>query len=108
MTLALMGLAVSQIPRLYSNEHTNCYTKPHNCARFVSLQPKKGGGLSYNSTVPLTHCSEKLVQLILHEYSILHSACIRRGCVFLTFQSSGRFMDLSLSRFGFNSILRNL
>uniref|UniRef100_A0A8C2G476 Developmentally regulated GTP binding protein 2 n=1 Tax=Cyprinus carpio TaxID=7962 RepID=A0A8C2G476_CYPCA len=37
----------------------------------IYFKPKKGGGLSYNSTVPLTHCSEKLVQLILHEYSIL-------------------------------------
>lgn len=35
------------------------------------LQPKKGGGISFNSTVTLTQCSEKLVQLILHEYSIL-------------------------------------
>ena len=43
---------------------------PHILFSFV--QPKKGGGLSYNSTVPLTQCSEKLVQLILHEYSILH------------------------------------
>ena len=34
-------------------------------------QLKKGGGLSFNSTLPLTKCSEKLVQLILHEYSIL-------------------------------------
>lgn len=41
-------------------------------SRFVaSLQPKKGGGISFNSTVTLTQCSEKLVQLILHEYSIL-------------------------------------
>lgn len=37
----------------------------------ASLQPKKGGGISFNSTVTLTQCSEKLVQLILHEYSIL-------------------------------------
>lgn len=35
------------------------------------LQPRKGGGVSFNSTVTLTQCSEKLVQLILHEYSIL-------------------------------------
>lgn len=35
------------------------------------FQPKKGGGISFNSTVTLTQCSEKLVQLILHEYSIL-------------------------------------
>lgn len=38
---------------------------------FASSQPKKGGGISFNSTVTLTQCSEKLVQLILHEYSIL-------------------------------------
>lgn len=38
------------------------------------LQPKKGGGISFNSTVTLTQCSEKLVQLILHEYSILPKA----------------------------------
>lgn len=38
---------------------------------FCLLQPKKGGGISFNSTVTLTQCSEKLVQLILHEYSIL-------------------------------------
>lgn len=40
-------------------------------ASFSLLQPKKGGGISFNSTVTLTQCSEKLVQLILHEYSIL-------------------------------------
>lgn len=39
------------------------------------LQPKKGGGISFNSTVTLTQCSEKLVQLILHEYSILPERC---------------------------------
>ena len=37
----------------------------------IVLQIKKGGGLSFNSTVPLTNCNEKLVQMILHEYSIL-------------------------------------
>ncbi|KAG9343033.1 hypothetical protein JZ751_015251 [Albula glossodonta] len=37
----------------------------------IYFKPKKGGGLSYNSTVPLTQCSEKLVQLILHEYKRL-------------------------------------
>ena len=35
---------------------------------------KKAGGVSFNSTVPLTKCSEKMAQLILHEYSIRHSA----------------------------------
>lgn len=35
------------------------------------LQVKKGGGLSINATVTLTQMSEKMAQLILHEYSIL-------------------------------------
>lgn len=43
------------------------------------LQPKKGGGISFNSTVTLTQCSEKLVQLILHEYSILPEGALREG-----------------------------
>lgn len=43
------------------------------------LQPKKGGGISFNSTVTLTQCSEKLVQLILHEYSILPKGVVREG-----------------------------
>ena len=33
-------------------------------------QVKKGGGMSINSTLTLTKMSEKLAQLILHEYSI--------------------------------------
>ena len=37
------------------------------------LQVKKGGGLSINATVTLTQMSEKMAQLILHEYSILSS-----------------------------------
>ncbi|CAJ0915053.1 unnamed protein product [Ranitomeya imitator] len=35
----------------------------------IYFKPKKGGGISFNSTLPLTQCSEKLVQLILHEYN---------------------------------------
>uniref|UniRef100_A0A674ERA3 Developmentally regulated GTP binding protein 2 n=1 Tax=Salmo trutta TaxID=8032 RepID=A0A674ERA3_SALTR len=42
------------------------------------VQPKKGGGLSYNSMVPLTMCSEKLVQLILHEYKIFNAEVLFR------------------------------
>ena len=36
----------------------------------VCVQVKKGGGMSINSTLTLTNMSEKLVSLILHEYSI--------------------------------------
>lgn len=44
----------------------------------IYYKVKKGGGLSFNSTVPLTHCSEKLVQLILHEYKIFNAEVLFR------------------------------
>jgi hypothetical protein len=34
---------------------------------------KKGGGLSFNSTCPLSQVDEKLVQMILHEYKIFNA-----------------------------------
>uniref|UniRef100_A0A2K6V1I8 Developmentally regulated GTP binding protein 2 n=1 Tax=Saimiri boliviensis boliviensis TaxID=39432 RepID=A0A2K6V1I8_SAIBB len=34
----------------------------------IYFKPKKGGGISFNSTVTLAQCSEKLVQLIPHKY----------------------------------------
>ncbi|XP_058139333.1 developmentally-regulated GTP-binding protein 2 isoform X3 [Dasypus novemcinctus] len=42
------------------------------------FKPKKGGGISFNSTVTLTQCSEKLVQLILHEYKIFNAEVLFR------------------------------
>uniref|UniRef100_A0A674NAY7 Developmentally regulated GTP binding protein 2 n=1 Tax=Takifugu rubripes TaxID=31033 RepID=A0A674NAY7_TAKRU len=44
----------------------------------IYFKIKKGGGLSFNSTVPLTQCSEKLVQLILHEYKIFNAEVLFR------------------------------
>lgn len=43
----------------------------------IYFKQKKGGGLSFNSTCTLTKISERLVQLILHEYSMnFHSSLI--------------------------------
>ncbi len=39
-----------------------------------TFKPKSGGGISLNSTVPLTYIDEKMVRNILHEYSI-HLHC---------------------------------
>ncbi|KAK2111981.1 Developmentally-regulated GTP-binding protein 2 [Saguinus oedipus] len=39
----------------------------------IHFKPKKGGGNSFNSTATLTQCSEKIVQLILHEYEIFNA-----------------------------------
>lgn len=44
----------------------------------IYFKQKKGGGLSFNSTLPLTKCSEKLVQLILHEYKIFNAEVLFR------------------------------
>ncbi|EMP33087.1 Developmentally-regulated GTP-binding protein 2 [Chelonia mydas] len=48
------------------------------CKPNIYFKPKKGGGISFNSTVTLTQCSEKLVQLILHEYKIFNAEVLFR------------------------------
>jgi len=44
----------------------------------IYFKIKKGGGMSFTSMVPLTMCSEKMVQLILHEYKIFNCDVIFR------------------------------
>lgn len=44
----------------------------------IYFKQKKGGGLSFNSMVPLTKCNEKLVQMILHEYKIFNAEVLFR------------------------------
>lgn len=44
----------------------------------VILQVKKGGGIAFNSTCPLTKVDEKLVQMILHEYKIFNAEVLFR------------------------------
>merc|ERR1719222_1266423 len=39
----------------------------------IYFKIKKGGGVGFNSTLPLTHCDEKMVRTILAEYKI-HNA----------------------------------
>lgn len=39
----------------------------------ITITKKKTGGLSFNSTVPLTHIDGEMVRLIMHEYSTLTS-----------------------------------
>ncbi|XP_045213437.1 developmentally-regulated GTP-binding protein 2-like [Mercenaria mercenaria] len=45
----------------------------------IYYKPKKGGGISFNSTVPLTKTSEKMIQLILHEYKIFNAEVVFRS-----------------------------
>ena len=45
----------------------------------IYYKEKKGGGISFNSTCPLTKISEKMVQLILHEYKIFNADVVFRG-----------------------------
>nr|CAD7570281.1 unnamed protein product [Timema californicum] len=44
----------------------------------IYFKVKKGGGLSFNSTCPLTHIDEKLVQMILHEYKLFNAEVLFR------------------------------
>ncbi|XP_014784775.1 developmentally-regulated GTP-binding protein 2 [Octopus bimaculoides] len=44
----------------------------------IYFKQKKGGGISFNSTVPLTKINEKMVQLILHEYKIFNCEVLFR------------------------------
>eukprot|EP01116_Phalansterium_solitarium_P020436 TRINITY_DN6027_c0_g1_i1.p1 TRINITY_DN6027_c0_g1~~TRINITY_DN6027_c0_g1_i1.p1 ORF type:complete len:365 (-),score=151.61 TRINITY_DN6027_c0_g1_i1:1190-2284(-) len=39
----------------------------------IYFKQKSGGGLSINSTVPLTHIDDKMVRTILHEYRIFNA-----------------------------------
>ena len=44
----------------------------------IYFKQKKGGGIAFNSMVPVTKCSEKLVQMILHEYKIFNAEVLFR------------------------------
>ncbi|XP_038047231.1 developmentally-regulated GTP-binding protein 2-like [Patiria miniata] len=44
----------------------------------IYFKIKKAGGLSFNSTLTLTKCNEKLIQLILHEYKIFNAEVLFR------------------------------
>lgn len=57
----------------------------------IYFKQKKGGGLSFNATIPLTKTNEKMVQLILHEYKIFNAEVVfREDC------TSDEFVDVIL------------
>ncbi|KAK7113786.1 developmentally-regulated GTP-binding protein 2-like [Littorina saxatilis] len=57
----------------------------------IYYKQKKGGGISFNSTLPLTKCSEKMVQLILHQYKIFNAEILfKADC------TSDEFVDVLL------------
>jgi len=51
-------------------------------AQQIYFKKKKTGGISFNTTAPLTHIDEKLCYQILHEYKI-HNAEVRGSCFIL-------------------------
>jgi len=57
----------------------------------IYFKPKKGGGVSFNSMVTLTKTSERMIQLILHEYKIFNCEVLfREDC------TSDEFVDVIL------------
>jgi len=45
----------------------------------IYFKQKKGGGLAFNSTVKLTKCNQKLVQMVLADYKIFNAEVLFRG-----------------------------
>ena len=73
--------------RMYSN------TELTRCDTLYSIKVKKTGGISFIATCPLTHVDEKLVQMILHEYSIYIAVfCI----IFVSLLSFCKFVRLEI------------
>lgn len=44
----------------------------------IYFKRKAGGGIKFTHTVPLTHCDEKMIQSVLHEYKIFNADIIFR------------------------------
>jgi len=44
----------------------------------IYLKIKSGGGVSFNSTVPMTHIDERLVRSVLHEYKLFNCELLLR------------------------------
>jgi ribosome-interacting GTPase 1 len=44
----------------------------------IYFKRKPGGGIKFTNTIPLTHCDEKMILSILHEYKIFNADVIFR------------------------------
>lgn len=64
--------------RLLEKELESCGIRLNARRPNIYFKIKKGGGVTFNSTCTLTHLSEKLVQLILHEYKIFNAEVLFR------------------------------
>lgn len=64
--------------RLLEKELETCGIRLNARKPNIYFKIKKGGGITFNSTCTLTHLSEKLVQLILHEYKIFNAEVLFR------------------------------
>ena len=64
--------------RLLEKELETCGIRLNARKPNIYFKVKKGGGVTFNATCTLTHLSEKLVQLILHEYKIFNAEVLFR------------------------------
>ncbi|KAK6744119.1 hypothetical protein RB195_011057 [Necator americanus] len=48
------------------------------CPPHIYVKQKKIGGIKFTHTVPLTHCNEKMIMTILHEYKIFNADVVFR------------------------------
>ncbi|CAF0877320.1 unnamed protein product [Rotaria sordida] len=63
------------------------------CKPEIYFKQKKTGGINITSTVPMTKCSEKMIQLILHEYKLFNAQVLFRDDY-----TSDEFIDVVVGR----------
>ena len=64
----------SFLSRTLNPFYLDCFSVSH---MQIYFKKKKTGGISFNSTIPLTHVDEKLCYQILHEYKIHNAEVIQ-------------------------------
>lgn len=65
--------------RLLERELENVGIRLNQTPPNIYFKKKSTGGVSFNSTVPLTHVDPRLIQTVLHEYRIFNCEILFRG-----------------------------
>lgn len=82
LVVMMLDAAKGEIQKkLLEKELEDCGIRLNTKRPNIYFKVKKGGGLSFNSTLTLSRLDEKMVQMILHEYKIFNAeVLIREDC----------------------------
>lgn len=79
LIIMMLDAAKGEIQKiLLEKELETCGIRLNRRKPNIYFKIKKGGGIAFNSTLTLTKMSEKMVQLILHEYKIFNAEVLFR------------------------------